>query len=131
MNWIKVLSQDALPEGARQVVQVGEREVLLVNLKGQVYAVANRCPHMGAALAKGEVTDEGAIVCPRHRSAFDLRTGDVKEWSPWPPAVGRVLGAISREKALPVFPTRVEEGSIWIVVESDTPDHPRSEAPKT
>jgi nitrite reductase/ring-hydroxylating ferredoxin subunit len=114
MDWIKVLAQDELPEGARQVVKVAGRDVLLVNHKGQIYAVDNRCPHMGAPLVQGKVTEDGALVCRRHHSAFDLRTGNVKDWAPWPPAVGRVLGAISREKALPVFPTKVEEGSIWV-----------------
>jgi len=117
MDWIKVLAQDELPAGTRQVVQVVERDVLLVNLKGQVYAVDNRCPHMGAPLVRGEVTEDGTLVCRRHHSAFDLRTGDVKDWAPWPPAVGRVLGAISREKPLPVFQTKVEDGSIWVGLE--------------
>jgi len=114
MDWIRVLTQDELPEGSRQVVNVTGRDVLLVNHKGQIYAVDNRCPHMGAPLVQGQVTKEGAIICRRHHSAFDLRTGNVKDWAPWPPAVGRVLGAISREKALPVFLTKVEEGSIWV-----------------
>lgn len=48
------------------------------------------------------------------QSAFDLRSGDVKDWSPWPPGVGRLLRATSRQKVLPVFPARVEEGSIWV-----------------
>jgi nitrite reductase/ring-hydroxylating ferredoxin subunit len=117
MNWIQVLSQDELPEGAKRVVNVEGRDILLVRHEGQVYAADNTCPHMGARLEKGEVTKDGAIVCPRHRSAFDLHSGDVKEWSPWPPGVGRVLGAVSREKALPVFPTRVEGGSIWVSLE--------------
>lgn len=114
MNWTEVLSQDELPEGARRVVDVGGLKILLIHHREQIYAVDNTCPHMGAALEKGKVTDDGAIVCPRHHSAFDLRTGEIKEWAPWPPAVGRVLGAISREKPLPVFPTRIEEGGIWV-----------------
>jgi nitrite reductase/ring-hydroxylating ferredoxin subunit len=101
MNWVKVLPQDELPEGARKVVWVAEREILLVNHQGQIHAVGNRCPHMGAFLARGEVTREGAIICPRHRSAFDLRTGDVKDWSPWPPGVGRVLGAAATRPTAP------------------------------
>jgi nitrite reductase/ring-hydroxylating ferredoxin subunit len=76
--------------------------------------VDNICPHMGAALDGGDVTEGGTIVCPRHHSAFDLRTGKVSEWAPWPPGVGRILGGISREKPLPVFPTRIEQGSIWV-----------------
>lgn len=39
---------------------------------------------------------------------------DVKVWSPWPPGVGKMLGAVAREKALRVFPARIAEGSVWI-----------------
>ncbi len=119
MTWIKVLSQAELPEGARQLVDAGGQDVLLLHHGGHIYAVANRCPHLGASLARGEVTEDGAIVCPRHRSAFDLGTGAVKDWSPWPPAVGRVLGAVRQEQSLPVYPTKVEGGEIWVRVEED------------
>ncbi|OKH21323.1 (2Fe-2S)-binding protein [Hydrococcus rivularis NIES-593] len=117
MSWTKVLSVESLPTGERQVVKVGKRNVLLLNLEGQLYAVDNTCPHLKLPLKNGKITEDGAIVCPWHRSAFDLSTGDVKEWSPWPPGVGKALGMISRQSALPVFPVRVEEGSIWIDVE--------------
>ncbi|MGK7878300.1 MAG: Rieske (2Fe-2S) protein [Xenococcaceae cyanobacterium] len=117
MSWTKVLPQDELGEGVRKVVKVGERNILLLKHEGQLYAVDNVCPHLKLPLKKGKVTEDGAIVCPWHRSAFDLCTGDVKKWSPWPPGVGKVMGLISREKALPIFPTRVEEGSIWVDLE--------------
>lgn len=117
MNWTKVLPQEELPEGHRRVVEVDGRPVLLLHVRGQVYAVDNKCPHMGASLEKGKLTEEGTLVCPRHHSAFELQTGKVKEWAPWPPAIGRVLGAISREKPLPVCPTRIDQGSIWVGTE--------------
>jgi len=113
MNWIKALPQDELLEGERRVVKLGGRSILLIHHQGQVYALASACPHMRLPLKGGKV-EEDTITCPWHHSGFDLRTGDVKAWSPWPPAVGRMLGALSREKALPVFPTKVEEGSIWV-----------------
>jgi nitrite reductase/ring-hydroxylating ferredoxin subunit len=107
------MDEKELVEGERQVVDVDGQSILLLRHKGRVYALASACPHMRLPLKGGKVED-GTLVCPWHHSAFDLETGDVKDWSPWPPAVGRLLGAISREKALPVFPVRITEGSIWI-----------------
>ena len=118
MKWFKALAEDELPEGSREVVQVDEQSVLLIRHEGRIYACASACPHMGQSL-KGAKIEGDTITCPRHHSAFDLRTGDVKAWSPWPPAVGRMLGALSREKALPVYSTKVEEGSIWVGIEDD------------
>ncbi|MBO3462185.1 Rieske (2Fe-2S) protein [Aetokthonos hydrillicola Thurmond2011] len=117
MSWTKVLSADTLPLNERQVVKVGNRNILLLNHEGQLYAIDNACPHLKLPMKKGKITEDGAIVCPFHRSAFDLRTGEVKAWSSWPPGIGKVLSVISREQVLSVFPTRVEEGSIWVDVD--------------
>lgn len=114
MNWIKVLSEAELPEGARQVVKVEEHSILLIHESGAIYAMVSACPHMRLPLKGAKITDGETITCPFHHSAFDLKTGDVKAWSLWPPVVGKMLGAVSREKALHVFTTRVEEGHIWI-----------------
>jgi nitrite reductase/ring-hydroxylating ferredoxin subunit len=114
MNWTKVLSRDELAEGQKRTVEVAGQTILLVQHKGELHAVNNTCPHMGGSLVGGKITEEGTVVCPRHRSVFDLRTGEVKEWAPWPPGVGRVLGAVSKQKPLPVYPTKVEEGAIWV-----------------
>ncbi|HIK32828.1 MAG TPA: Rieske (2Fe-2S) protein [Oscillatoriales cyanobacterium M59_W2019_021] len=116
MAWIEVLAQDALPEGSREVVKVEDRSILLIHHQGQLYAVSNSCPHLKLPLKKGKLTEDCAIVCPFHRSAFDLKTGDVKNWTPFPPVVGQVLGMVSKEKTLPVFPTRIENGKIWVDV---------------
>lgn len=118
-KWVDVLPSAELPEGARRVVRAAGREVLLLRQGDQVYAVAPRCPHMGAPLERGTVTAEGSLVCPWHRSAFNLRTGDVEAWTPWPPAVGRVLGTLRRERALPVFPVKEEAGRIWVRLEPE------------
>lgn len=114
MSWVKVLSESELSQGDQRVVKVNEDKVLLVNHGGTLCAVQNSCPHMRAPLNKGKITDDGAIVCPLHRSAFDLRTGQPKSWIPWPPGIGKLLAAISKEKPLKVYPTRVEEGDIWV-----------------
>ncbi|MGB7412725.1 MAG: Rieske (2Fe-2S) protein [Thermosynechococcaceae cyanobacterium] len=116
MGWEKALSQEALAdEGARQVVKIGQRKVLFLNHQGEVYAVESSCPHIKAPMAKGKVMD-GNIVCPFHRSVFDLKTGAVQDWCPFPPGVGKLFGKIKSETALAVFPTRIEDGSVWVEV---------------
>jgi nitrite reductase/ring-hydroxylating ferredoxin subunit len=117
MSWTKVLEQNALPLGGREVVKVGKRNILLINHEGEIYAVDNMCPHAKLPLKKGKISDDKAIVCPWHRSAFDLCTGEVKDWTPWPPVVGSLFKMMAKEKTLPVFPTRIEEASIWIDID--------------
>jgi nitrite reductase/ring-hydroxylating ferredoxin subunit len=117
MAWKKVLNVSALPEGEREVVSIEDQKILLIHHSdGEIYAVQNKCPHMGVGLKKGEISDH-ALTCPLHRSVFDLETGEVKAWVTWPPGVNRVLSAVSKEKNLTVYPTKVEEGAIWIRVE--------------
>jgi len=117
MNWIKVFAEGELSEGERKVVPVDERSILFIHHQHQIYALQPRCPHMGGPLEKGRIETSTAgptLTCPWHHSAFDLRTGDVQDWSPWPPAVGKMLGAVRRKRALMVYPVKVEEGAIWI-----------------
>ena len=116
MRWIRALTESELGEDERQVVRIDDRSVLLTRHGGQIYAIRSTCPHMGLPLKGGKI-EAHTITCPWHHSQFDLHTGDVQAWSPWPPAVGRMLGALSREKALPVFPTKVEDGTIWVGLE--------------
>lgn len=116
MGWTKACAVDALAPGARQVIKVGDRKVLLLNQAGTLHAVDNVCPHLKLPMQKGKIKGCN-IVCPWHRSSFDLNSGEVVTWSPFPPVVGKVLGSISSPKPIAVFPTRIEDGNIWIEVE--------------
>ena len=118
MKWTRVVDENELADGERTVVDVGERSILLIHSEGQVYALESRCPHMRLPLKNAQI--EGTtLTCPWHHSAFDLRTGDMQDWSPWPPAAGKMLGALRRKRALVVYPTKIEEGAIWVEI----PDH--------
>jgi nitrite reductase/ring-hydroxylating ferredoxin subunit len=114
--WIKVLEESALGPEGRQVVEVEGQKVFLLNHDGHIYAMLNSCPHMGGNLSKGTVTDQGKIVCPWHHSVFDLKTGEVEAWTPSPPVVGPILGMLKAKHAMTTFPTKVDEGAIWIDV---------------
>jgi nitrite reductase/ring-hydroxylating ferredoxin subunit len=48
--------------------------VLLCWHDGQVFALDNRCPHMGFPLSKGTLKD-GVLTCHWHHAQFDLRSG--------------------------------------------------------
>lgn len=115
MVWTKALAASDLPPGSRRVVKLEQKAILLLNEGGSIHAVSNQCPHLKLPMKSGKIV-AGAIVCPFHRSSFDLCSGAVQEWSPFPPVVGALMGKISAEKALPVFPVRVENGEVQVDV---------------
>ena len=65
-------------------------------------------------LVKGTITEDTTIVCPFHKSEFDLCTGETKCWSPWPPVVGNLLGMLSKKKTLKVYSTQIDNGQILV-----------------
>jgi nitrite reductase/ring-hydroxylating ferredoxin subunit len=47
------------------------------NAGGRYFAVTRRCRHLGADLAGGSIDEHGCLVCPWHRSAYDVTTGRI------------------------------------------------------
>jgi len=46
-----------------------------VGSNGDYFAVSRRCRHLRADLADGSIDADGCLVCPWHRSKYDVRTG--------------------------------------------------------
>jgi len=67
-----------VPNFGKKVVSIAGREVLLVNVKGNIYAVENECPHQGSPMNAAIVKD-GYISCPRHGYRFSLMDGSCAE----------------------------------------------------
>lgn len=62
-------------EGQRSWVHRDDgQSVALFNVKGQLHAIDDRCPHAGASLCTGKL-DGHLLTCPAHGLRFDLRTG--------------------------------------------------------
>lgn len=67
-------SLEALKAKGRLVVQGGHRPILIVYDRGRIFALDNRCPHMGFPLERGTVED-GILTCHWHHARFDLESG--------------------------------------------------------
>ena len=67
-----------VPNFGKKAVQVEGQEILLVNIKGTIYAVENECPHQGSPMGGG-IVKEGSISCPRHGYRFSLKDGSCSD----------------------------------------------------
>ena len=58
---------------------------------------------------------EDCIVCPLHKTAFALKSGEVRgEWCPYPPVIGKLTGAVKGQSNLPVFDVRTRGKNIEV-----------------
>jgi nitrite reductase/ring-hydroxylating ferredoxin subunit len=67
-------SLEELKAKGRLVVHGGHRPILVIHDRGRVFALDNRCPHMGFPLERGSVED-GLLTCHWHHARFDLESG--------------------------------------------------------
>lgn len=113
-----VTTSDLKEAGGRVVVELNGGKIVIQEFMDDVYAVSNKCPHLGlsmqgkTALLSAEMRDDGCIVCPAHKSAFKLDTGEPQgEWCPGLPTLPVVGKPLEGEPApLPVYEVRVTEG---------------------
>jgi nitrite reductase/ring-hydroxylating ferredoxin subunit len=95
----EVAKTSELPEGAVKAVKVSGTEVMVANIEGKMYAIGNKCTHVGGPLAQGKLAGS-VIECPWHGSKFDVKTGAV------------VAGPALQPE--PTFQVKVENSAVWI-----------------
>ncbi len=94
---------EELPPGAVKIVRAGSIAVGVYNCAGEYLAIEDRCSHDDGPLAEGDwEEDECVVICPRHGSRFDLRSG-------------RPLSLPAFEP-VDTFPVRVVDGIIRVDV---------------
>lgn len=75
-------------------------DIVVFYHQDNVYALDNRCPHMGFPLNRGS-TKDGILTCDWHHARFDLKTGGCFDlWA----------------DDVPIFPVSVKDGKIWASV---------------
>ncbi len=80
----------------------GYADVLVCNVGGRIYAVANECSQDCAEIYTGRLFKE-QVVCPRHGARFNVATGAVEA----PPAI----------LPLDTYEVKVEGEDIYVAVE--------------
>ena len=87
-----------LERNGRLVVRGSHRPVLVIHDRGRVYALDNRCPHMGFPLERGSIED-GILTCHWHHARFDLASGCTFDlWA----------------DDVPTCPVEIRDDEIWV-----------------
>jgi len=91
-------SLDELKVKGRLVVHGRHRPILVIYDRGRVFALDNRCPHMGFPLERGSL-DDGILTCHWHHARFDLESGCTFDlWA----------------DDVPICPIEVRNGEVWV-----------------
>lgn len=100
-EFIEIAPASELPNGERLFVEIEGRSIVIFNIAGQYFAIADVCTHDDGPLGDGDLEGYN-IVCPRHGAEFDVRTGKVMQM----PAVVDV----------PAYPVQIRDGMIFVGV---------------
>jgi nitrite reductase/ring-hydroxylating ferredoxin subunit len=102
MAWYKVAeAADTLAPYLRKI-NAGGKNICLVYTGTEAFALGSICPHAGADLSKGWC-ENGKLICPFHRYAYDLQTGK---------------GAPGQHDFVLTYPVRIDADGIYINVNS-------------
>ncbi|MDR6413043.1 Rieske (2Fe-2S) protein [Paraburkholderia terricola] len=105
-EFVRVGSLEELKAEGRLVVQGGHRPILVIYDRGRVFALDNRCPHMGFPLERGSVED-GILTCHWHHARFDLESGCTFDlWA----------------DDIPTCAVEVRNGDVWVTTTFGHPD---------
>lgn len=119
MTWYVAIKQKKLKPGKKKMRTVGKKLVLIGQMGEEYFATEALCRHMRWPLAYGGKVKDGCIRCPLHQTTHQIDDGELVEWSPFPlfPPYGKLVGKMSRQKNLKIYPTRVKDGNIEINIE--------------
>ncbi|MBN1266930.1 MAG: Rieske 2Fe-2S domain-containing protein [Anaerolineales bacterium] len=99
VEFVEIGKEAELRAEERVLIQIEDREILLIQHEGDFYALANLCSHDGEALGDADVED-GEIICPRHGARFNLSSGAA---TGLPAVVG-----------VPVYQVKIEDGAVFL-----------------
>jgi 3-phenylpropionate/trans-cinnamate dioxygenase ferredoxin subunit len=99
IEYVEIEPASELPSGERLFVEIGDKPIVIFNIAGQYFSIADVCSHDDGPVGEGQL-DGYSITCPRHGAQFDVRTGKVLQM----PAVVDI----------PAYPVKIVDGTIQI-----------------
>ena len=117
-EFVRVARLSDIPPGTMKGIKAKGKEILVANVDGEAYAIADRCTHLRYRLHKG--TLDGTIVeCAGHGSRFDVTDGGLCSWVTHPMWYkllmdGTFPGVMKR--GVGSYATRVEGDDVYVEV---------------
>ena len=103
-GWIRVMAEGELPLGKAVRAELDDGlQLFLYRTEDRIFALDNRCTHMGGPLHRGPVRANVAqptVTCPVHGSMFWLSDGRV------------VRGPATKRQ--PVYEARITDGMVEV-----------------
>jgi len=75
VGWHTIQPASRIREGTLVPFKIAGRFIAVGRDSDGLFAIDDTCPHAGASLAEGLLTD-GCVVCPIHGYAYHVRTGE-------------------------------------------------------
>jgi 3-phenylpropionate/trans-cinnamate dioxygenase ferredoxin component len=105
MSAVKVCALADIASGQVRKFAVEGRNIAVVRIDDNVYAIGDKCSHADVSLSEGEVLcDTKELECFKHGSAFSLVNG--------------MPNTLPATQAVPVYAAIVVDGNVMITVES-------------
>ncbi|MPZ54753.1 MAG: Rieske 2Fe-2S domain-containing protein [Acidimicrobiia bacterium] len=73
---MRLASTEDIPTETGLRVDTDTLRIALFRVDDEIFAIGDRCSHEEASLSEGDLFDD-EVECPKHGSAFDVRTGAV------------------------------------------------------
>ncbi len=103
-EFIPIAAEGDIKIGERLFVDIDDLTLVVFNIAGQLFAIADVCSHDDGPVGEGDL-DGYTIACPRHGAHFDVRNGKVLSL----PAIVDI----------PAYPVRIRDGQIEVGIPYD------------
>ena len=74
MEKIFVCKTTQISIGQMKKISVDGKDIVIVNIGGNYFAINDTCTHAGASLSEGKIEDS-TIICDWHGAQFDCKNG--------------------------------------------------------